>query len=114
LALHKTFAMGAGAARNKTIVEAAVVTEAATLLSLLLTLGVLYLAFCGLGYIGASIFFPRALMETWSTLDPAHDMIDHLKLSMFLGAMGILGGSLGGRADRRDLIQRVLFIDEEA
>lgn len=114
MALHTTFASRAGSMRNKTIVEAAVVTEAATVICLLLTIMVLYAAFGLLGYVGASTFFPRGLMTTWSSLDPAVDVIDHVKLAMFLGAMGVLGGSLGGRADRRDLIRNVLFIDEES
>jgi hypothetical protein len=114
LALHKAFAVRSGSARNKTVVEAAVVTEAASVLCLLLTILVLYILFAGLGYLGATLFFPRGLMEAWSSLDPATDLIDHVKLAMFLGAMGVLGGSLGGRADRRDLIRHVLFVDEES
>lgn len=114
LALHKAFAVRAGSARNKTVVEAAVVTEAAAVLCLLLTILVLYGVFAGLGYLGAALFFPRDLMVAWSSLDPATELIDHVKLAMFLGAMGVLGGSLGGRADRRDLIRHVLFVDEES
>lgn len=113
VALHKSFAVRAGSARNKTIVEAAVVTEVTAILSVLLTMVLLYLVFGVIGYLGASVFFPRALMEAWSSLDPATEFIDHLKLAMFLGAMGVMGGSLGGRADRNDLIRRVLFVDNE-
>lgn len=39
--------------------------------------------------------------------------IDHLKLSLFLVAMGVLAGSFGGRSDRRDLVRGVVFILEE-
>ncbi len=38
---------------------------------------------------------------------------DHVKLSLFLAALGVLAGSLGGRADSQALVRGVLFIDEE-
>jgi hypothetical protein len=40
--------------------------------------------------------------------------LDHAKLSIFVAALGVLAGSLGGRADSRDLVRSVLFVDEEA
>jgi hypothetical protein len=46
-------------------------------------------------------------------VDPAVRPIDHLKLSLFVAALGLLAGSLGGRADSKDLVRRVLFVDEE-
>jgi hypothetical protein len=52
-------------------------------------------------------------METWPTVDPAVRVIDHVKLSMFLAAVGILAGSLGGRADSQQLVRYVLFLNEE-
>lgn len=114
MALHKSFAVRAGTARNKTIVEAAVVTEVTAVTCVLLTMVTTYGLFGALGYLGAVLFFPRPLMEAWSSLDPATSLLDHLKLAMFLGTMGVMGGSLGGRADRRELIRSVLFIDEES
>ena len=53
-------------------------------------------------------------METWPTTDPAINVLDHVKLSVFLAAVGVLTASLGGSADRKDIIQRVLFLDEES
>ena len=46
-------------------------------------------------------------------MDPAVRTLDHIKLSLFVAAFGTLAGSLGGRADSRDLVRGVLFIDEE-
>ena len=45
---------------------------------------------------------------------PATSTMDHLKLSAFLAAMGVLAGSLGGRSDSRDLVRNVLFLTEES
>lgn len=111
--LYRAFTFGATIQRTNTISESAVVTEAATLLSLLLTLTLLYAVFFLLMYLTAITVFPRRLMATWPTVDPAIRTIDHVKLSMFLAAMGVLAGSLGGRADRKDVIRNVLFLDEE-
>jgi hypothetical protein len=93
--------------------ESAVVTAAATVLSLFLTMLLLFSLFVGLTFLGTITVFPQKLMETWPTVDPAVHTIDHLKLSLFVAALGLLAGSLGGRADSKDLVRRVLFIDEE-
>jgi hypothetical protein len=111
--LYGAFALGAVRSRHRGISESTVVTEAATLLSLLLTLFVLWLAIFGVYYLAATTIFPRKLMATWPTTDPAVRALDHIKLSMFLGSMGILAGSLGGRADRQAIVRSVLFLDEE-
>ena len=68
----------------------------------------------GFLYLGTVTIFPRKLMETWPTVDPAVRTIDHIKLSIFVAALGVLAGSLGGRADSNGLIRGVLFVDEEA
>ena len=112
--LYRTFAFGAVLRRDRLLSESAVVTEAATVLSLLLTMALLYALFVGLVYAGVVSIFPRKLMETWPTVDPAVRTLDHLKLSLFLGSLGVLAGSLGGRADSKDLVRGVLFLDEES
>ena len=111
--LYRAFAFGAFLRRGRRLAESSVVTGAATLLSLLLTLLVLFGAFAGLSYLGILTIFPRQLMETWPTVDPAVRTLDHVKLSLFVAALGTLAGSLGGRADSRDLVREVLFLDEE-
>ena len=74
----------------------------------------LYLSFAALAYLGIVTIFPHQLMITWPTGgDPAVRVLDHVKLSLFVAALGVLAGSLGGSADSRDLVRRVLFIDEE-
>ncbi len=113
MVLYRAFAFGAVLTRRKQLVESIVVTTAATLLSLFVTMLLLYALFLLIGYLGAIFIFPRRLMETWPTVDPAVRVIDHVKLSMFLAAVGILTGSLGGRVDSRQLVRYVLFLDEE-
>ncbi len=73
----------------------------------------LFALFVGLTYLATISIFPRKLMETWPTVDPAVRPLDHLNLSLFVAALGILAGSLGGRADSKDLVRGVLFVDEE-
>ncbi len=111
--LYRAFSFGPLLRRGRRVAESSVVTGAATLLSLLLTLLLLFAAFAGLAYLGILTIFPRKLMETWPTVDPAVRTLDHVKLSLFVAALGTLAGSLGGRADSRDLIRDVLFLDEE-
>ncbi len=83
------------------------------MVSLLLTMLLLFTLFAGVTYLGTISIFPRKLMESWPTVDPAVRTLDHVKVSMFVAAMGVLAGSLGGRADSKDLVRAVLFIDEE-
>ncbi len=113
-ALYRAFAFGAVLGRDRLLSESAVVTEAATILSLFLTVALLYALFVGALYVGIVTIFPRKLMETWPTVDPAVRPLDHIKLSLFIGGLGVLAGSLGGRADSRDLVRGVLFVDEES
>ena len=111
--LYRTFAFGALLRRGRRLAESSVVTSAATIFSLLFTMLVLFTAFATLSYFGIVTLFPRKLMETWPTVDPAVRTLDHIKLSLFVAALGLLAGSLGGRADSRDLVRDVLFLDEE-
>jgi hypothetical protein len=113
-ALYRTFAFGAVLGRDRLLSESAVVTEAATVLSLFLTVALLYVLFAGALYAGIVTIFPPKLMETWPTVDPAVRTLDHVKLALFIGGLGVLAGSLGGRADSRDLVRGVLFVDEES
>jgi hypothetical protein len=111
--LYRSFAFGGMLSRGRVLAESAVVTGAATALCLFLTMLLLFVMFVGLTYLGTATIFPQKLMETWPTVDPAVRPIDHLKLSLFVAALGLLAGSLGGRADSKDLVRRVLFVDEE-
>lgn len=111
-ALYRTFAFGDVLSRRRMLAESTVVTSAATILSLLLTMSLLFVVFMLFLYVGTVTIFPRKLMETWPTVDPAVRTIDHIKLSIFVAALGVLAGSLGGRADSNGLIRGVLFVDE--
>lgn len=113
IVLYRSFGIGTGSARQKAVLESKVVTTAATLLTLSLIVSLLYIGFFLIGFVGAATFFPDPLKTTWPTTDPATQVIDYARLGMFLGAMGVLTGSLGGSADTRKIIQRVLFVDEE-
>ena len=113
-ALYRTFAFGDVLSRRRMLAESTVVTSAATIFSLLLTMALLFAIFMSFLFVGTVTIFPRQLMETWPTVDPAVRTIDHIKLSIFVAALGVLAGSLGGRADRNGLIRGVLFVDEEA
>lgn len=111
--LYRTFAFSGVLGRGRVLAESTVVTSAATGLSLVLTMLLLFLVFMGLTYLGTLTIFPRKLMETWPTVDPAVRPLDHVKVSLFVAALGVLAGSLGGRADSKDLVRGVLFVDEE-
>lgn len=111
--LYRAFAFASVLQRGKRLAESTVVTGAATLLCLVFTLLFLYASFAALAYLGIVTIFPHKLMVTWPTVDPAVRTLDHVKLSLFVAALGTLAGSLGGSADSRDLVRRVLFIDEE-
>ncbi len=112
--LYRAFAFGNVLGRGRVLAESTVVTSAATGLCLLLTMLLLFVAFVSLTYAGTVTIFPRKLMETWPTVDPAVRTLDHVKLSLFVASLGLLAGSLGGRADSADLVRGVLFLDEES
>lgn len=111
--LYRAFAFGGVMGRGRLLAESTVVTGAATALCLFLTMALLFTAFALLTYGGVVTIFPRKLMETWPTVDPAVRTLDHVKLSLFVAALGLLAGSLGGRADSQSLVRGVLFVDEE-
>jgi predicted Zn-dependent protease len=112
--LYRAFAFQTLLSRDRLLTETAVVTATVTILSLMLTLLVMFAGFALAMYAGIVTVFPARLMETWPTVDPAIRTIDHVKMSLFLASMGVLAGSLGGRSDSRDLVRSVLFIDEES
>ena len=111
--LYRAFAFGGVMGRGRLLAESTVVTGAATVLCLFLTMALLFAGFALLTYGGIVTIFPRKLMETWPTVDPAVRPLDHAKLSLFVAALGLLAGSLGGRADSKALVRGVLFVDEE-
>ena len=111
--LYRAVSFGGVLGRGRVLAESTIVTTVATVLSLLLTMVLLFAVFMGLTYLGTVSIFPRKLMETWPTVDPAVRTLDHIKVSLFVAALGVLAGSLGGRADSKDLVRGVLFIDEE-
>lgn len=111
--LYRAFAFDALLSRDRRITESSVVTTAATILSLLLTLLVMFAFFGGTMYLVIITVFPKQLMQSWPGAGEATTALDHLKLSLFLAAMGVLAGSLGGRSDSRDLVRGVLFITED-
>jgi hypothetical protein len=113
MVLHRAFAFRAIRSRGKRIAESTVVTEAAMILNVLLTMLLFYLGFFVLSYLGVLTIFPQRLMTTWPTVDPAVRVLDHIKLSMFLASIGLIAGSLGGRADTAELIRHILFLEEE-
>ena len=111
--LYRAFAFDTLLSRDRRITESGVVTMGATVLSLVLTLLVIFAFFGGLMYLAIVTIFPEQLMESWPSAGEATTPLDHLKLSLFLAAMGVLAGSLGGRSDSRDLVRGVLFVSEE-
>jgi len=111
--LYRAFAFDTLLSRDRRITESTVVTFAATFLSLALTLLVMFIFFGVLMYLAILTVFPQQLMESWPGAGEATTLVDHLKLSLFLAAMGVLAGSLGGRSDSRDLVRGVLFILED-
>jgi hypothetical protein len=112
--LYQAFRFGTLFARRRTITESTVATVTASALSLLLAILIFFSGLFLLFYLLAVTIFPRQLMATWPTVDPAVRTVDHLRLALFLASMGALTGSLGGRADSKDVIRRVLFLDEES
>ncbi len=111
--LYRAFAFDALLSRDRRITESGIVTTAATILSLLLTLLAIFSFLGGLMYLVIISVFPERLMESWPGAGGATTALDHLKLSLFLAAIGVLAGSLGGRSDSRDLVRGVLFITED-
>lgn len=114
VALYKTFAFGPVLSRDRVLSESAVVTEAVTITSLFLTMFIVNLVFVVLVYLAIIGIFPDRLMETWTTVQSASGTLAHLKLSLLISGLALLAGSLGGRADSKNLIRAVLFTNEES
>ncbi len=89
------------------------VTAATTLITVLLTILIFYLSFFVIVLFSAFVIFPEKLKTTWPTVDPATRVLDSVRLAVFLAAMAALAGSLGGAAERKDIIRHVIFLDEE-
>jgi predicted Zn-dependent protease len=113
LVLYSAFKLDTIMSRNRTYAESTIITGVATLLSLFLTMVILFALFLTLIYLTAVTIFPRILMETWPTTQPAITVMDHVRLGLFLASIGLLAGSLGGRSDSKQVIRSVLFLDEE-
>ena len=112
--LYRTFGFRTILDRSRMVSESIVTTQTATALAVTATVVTVFAIFLGLTYLAAITIFPRPLMSAWSSLQPATEPVDHLKLSLFLGAMAVLTGSLGGRADSKPLVRTILFLNEES
>jgi predicted Zn-dependent protease len=111
--LYKAFSFGQVLNRDRLLAESTVVTTVATAVALFAAMVLVYAFYFALTYVGTVTVFPHRLMATWPTVDPADRTADHVRLSAFLAAIGVLAGSLGGRADSKDVVRTVLFLDEE-
>jgi predicted Zn-dependent protease len=111
--LYKAFSFGQVLNRDRLLAESTVVTTVATAVALFAAMVLVYAFFFALTFVGTVTVFPHRLMATWPTVDPADRTADHIRLSAFLAAIGVLAGSLGGRADSKDVVRTVLFLDEE-
>jgi uncharacterized membrane protein len=111
LVVYRAYPLRAITTHTNRVSESLVVTHVTTLLTIFLTMLVLYVMFWVLTYAGIVTFFPQRLMETWPTVDAAVRTLDHIKLSTFIAAMGTLVGSLGGRLENRKVMHRILFVD---
>ena len=111
--LYRAFAFDAIVSRDGKLMESTVVTTAATALSLLCAVILMFLLLGGLMWLAAETIFPDTLKKTWSTVEPVTTLGDHLKLATFLAAIGVLAGSLGGAADSRNIVRSVLFARDE-
>lgn len=111
--IYRAYGLPTSAVRSRVMAESIIVSKAATLITLLLTMIGMYAGFFVVAYLAIILIFPRDLMQTWPTVGPAVRIIDHVRLGMFMAAMGVLAGSLGGRAENKEVIRHILFIDEE-
>ena len=111
--LYRAFSFHLVATRQGNIAESSVVTAGATYLALVLTL-CCHFVFFGLAMYTVVLFvFPDPLMSTWTSARDGSTTAAHLRLVIFLAAVGILSGSLGGSADSRSVVRNVLFAVDE-
>lgn len=113
MVLNSAFSFRPLTPRDDILAETTVVTSATTLLSMAVTTFILFLGFMLLTTVSGMTIFPPALKESWTSIAAATTLTDHLKLGAFLASVGVLAGSLGGRADSKHLVRSVLFLDEE-
>ena len=111
--LNHAFSFRPLAPRVGLLAESTVVTSATTLLSMAATTSLLFAGFMLLSTVSGMTIFPTELKQSWTSVAPATTLADHLKLGAFLASVGVLAGSLGGRADSKRLVRSVLFLDEE-
>lgn len=111
--LYRAFSFRPLAPRGGMLAESTVVTSATTLLSMATTTLLLFLGFLVLTSVSGMTVFPDVLKDSWTSVTPATTLNDHVKLGAFLASVGVLAGSLGGRADSKQLVRSVLFLDEE-
>ena len=111
--LYRAFALRTVVVRRDMTAETILVTTMAAILALLMTVVLLLVFFSVLMYLAAQLVFPQELMQSWTTVRGADTLAGQIQLSVFLGAMGVLAGSLGGAAQDREVIRHILFLDEE-
>lgn len=111
--LYRSFSFNLVSTRNGKTSESAIVTAGATFLAILLTMIVLFLLFAGIMYSVVVFVFPDFLMDAWTSTDRTSTTSDHIRLVVFLAAVGVLSGSLGGSADSRSVVRNVLFGQDE-
>jgi uncharacterized membrane protein len=111
--LYRAFAFGHIATRSKTLTESSVVIQTTTLIVITITVFVTLVLFFLLYFLAALTIFPRKLMRTWPTVDEMEGVYNFVRLGLLMGSMATLTGSLGGRAESKNILRRVLFIDEE-
>lgn len=111
--LYRAFSFQLISTRRGQTSESSVVTAAATYLALVLTLVCMFVMFGVLMY-GVVVFvFPDPLMSTWTSDKDGASFAAHIRLAIFLAAVGVLSGSLGGSADSRSVVRNVLFAADE-
>lgn len=111
--LYQAFSFRPLAPRGGVLAETTIVSSATTLLSMAVTTALLFLGFMLLTAVSGLTVFPAQLKTSWTSVAPATTVADHFKLGAFLASVGVLAGSLGGRADSKRLVRSVLFLDEE-
>lgn len=111
--LYRAFSFDLLSGRHGRLAESSVVTAGATSLALVLTLACLFALFAALMYAIIALVFPDALMSTWTSARDGSTVDAHLRLTVFLAAVGVLSGSLGGSADSRAVVRNVLFAGDE-
>ncbi|MDQ4075718.1 MAG: hypothetical protein M3220_05655 [Chloroflexota bacterium] len=111
--LYHAFNLRPGSARNKGISEASLVTAAAVLTTMFLTMLLFFLLLLVVASLSAALIIPTEVKEGWGIYDLGIPVPEEVQLGMFLGAMGVLGGSLGATAASKELIRSVVFLDEE-